>query len=90
VAASEFFFAIDVTGVQSRDLLREVVARVLAQAGCGPDAASTIGEALHGAVTASLAGHDVCRVLFVGRRGRLEISASTSAGQIWQATELVG
>jgi type IV pilus biogenesis protein CpaD/CtpE len=83
VAPPEFFFAIDFSNhTASREMFREVVTRVLAQAGCGPNG---ILDALQAAVEQSAALP--CRVTFVAQDGRLDIVLSSAAGQVWQTTQ---
>lgn len=86
MALPEFFFAIDLSDhAATRELLREVVGRVLTQAGCGTDGIPRmIDEVVAKGVSA---GQQSCRVTFHARDGRLEIVVSSAVGQLWQTTE---
>jgi hypothetical protein len=85
VAAPEFFFSIDLSDqADSREMLAEVVARVVAQAGPG---ANGLLKSVEAAIERSLPAGPHCCVTFLAHAGRLEVTVSTPAGQIWRATE---
>jgi hypothetical protein len=87
VAAPEFFFSIDLSDqAGSRDMFVEVVARVVAQAGPG---ANGMLQSIESAIARSLRPGQSCCVTFLARAGRLEVTVSTPAGQIWRATESI-
>ena len=88
MSSSEFFFSIDLSGQPpSAEMLRELVSRVLVQAGCASREVPSVVEALQTAITASASkGDRSCRVTFVAEDGGLEIAVSSSAGRVWHAT----
>lgn len=92
MAAYEFFFAIDFSGpATSTVMLRELVSRVLGQAGCGGDAVLAVVEEVETAVARSAAaGESRCSAKFIAHDGRLEIVVSSSAGRLWHTTHPVG
>jgi hypothetical protein len=87
VAAPDFFFSIDLSDqAGSRDMLAEVVARVAAQAGPG---ANGVLHSVESAIARSIPPGQSCCVTFLARAGRLEVTVSSPAGQIWRATESI-
>ena len=87
MAAAEFFFAIDFHDhAASREMFRDVVTRVLAQAGCGSN--GILLDALHAALEESSSGAGApCRMTFIAQDGRLDIILSSAAGPLWQTTQ---
>jgi hypothetical protein len=86
VVSQEFSFALTVSGAASRDMLAELVARVLERAG-GPDAGSeSLVADLQAAVARASAqqqGQPV-DIRFAAAGGLLEIVVSSKAGKIWE------
>jgi hypothetical protein len=88
VPGHEFFFAIDLSDHEaSLELCREVVSRLVAQAGFGAGDVSQMTAELQAAVISGMpAPAATCRVTIVAEGGRLEIVVSSSSGQVWQVT----
>jgi hypothetical protein len=88
VTDQEFFFSIELSGqTASRDMLRELVSRILGQAGCAADTAPAVVAALHSAVSRSASQGDAsCTLTFLADGDRLDIAVSSSSGHLWQAT----
>ena len=84
MAHPEFFFALALSGDASRQMLTDLVGRVLERAGCPGDGAAALGEKLHAAVAHGSAGTDHIDVEFTAAAGRLQIAVSSRAGAIWQ------
>ena len=84
----EFFFSIELSGqTASHELLRELVSRILGQAGCAVGAAPAVLDALHSAVSRSVSRGDAsCTLTFLAGGDGLEIAVSSSSGHLWQAT----
>jgi hypothetical protein len=83
VAVPDFFFAIDLSGGDSNDMFRQVVSRLLVQAGCAVDAAPQIIDSLVAAIGGDPQG---CRVTFAARNGKLDIEVTSAAGRLMQAS----
>jgi hypothetical protein len=92
VSASDFFFSIDLSGQPPpNDMFRELVSRILGQAGCAPQDVPAVVDALHTVVTASASkGDRSCRLTFVAGNGGLDIAVSSSAGRVYHATHPIG
>jgi hypothetical protein len=88
VTDQEFFFSIELSGqTASHDMLRELVSRILGQAGCALDGGPAVADALHAAVVRSAAqGDPSCTLTFLAGGDRLEIVVSSSSGHLWQTT----
>jgi hypothetical protein len=84
VAAPDFFVALDLSGSQPADMVRDLLSRILSTAGCGQDACSRLITGIEGAIAR---GHGTCRVSFHAGNGHLEIAVSASAGELWNVTE---
>jgi hypothetical protein len=84
VAASDFFFVLVLSGDTSREMLAELVGRVLERAGCPGDGAAALGDKLHAAVTNGSAGAEGVEVQFNAASGQLQIAVSSATGAIWQ------
>ena len=84
MAAPEFFLAIDLSGSQPTEMVRELVSRILATAGCHGDASPRIMEGLQAAIEK---GHGTCHVIFLTRNNHLEVSASAAGVELWQMTQ---
>jgi hypothetical protein len=84
VTTSEFFIAIDFSGVESEDMVRELISRILTAAGCDAARSSQITDGLRTAV-----GHStpVFRVSFLARNRHLEVSASSAGAELWRTNE---
>ena len=83
MAPPDFFFALAVSGGAPREMMLELVARVLDQAGCAGDGAASLGDELHAAI--AQAGRDqTVDVRFSAEAGRLEIVVSSRTRAIWQ------
>lgn len=79
----DFVFALAVSGGAPREMVLELVARVLDQAGCSGDGAASLGDELHAAIARG--GRDqTIDVRFSAEAGRLEIVVSSRTGAIWQ------
>lgn len=88
MTVAEFFFAIDLSDHEaSLDMFREVVSRLLAQAGLAAGEASKMMTELESAVAGAPAGVTNRRVTLEARGGRLNILVTSSAGQEWQLTQ---
>jgi hypothetical protein len=86
VAAAEFFFAIDLSDDErSLEMFREVVSRLLSQAGLGAREAAAALTELENAVV-PVPGAKNRRVTLEARSGRLDISVTSPAGRLWQVT----
>jgi hypothetical protein len=83
VVPPDFFFALAVSGGAPREMVLELVARVLDQAGCSGDGASALGDELHAAIAQGSRNQTV-DVRFSAAAGRLQIVVSSRAGAIWQ------
>jgi hypothetical protein len=86
VPLQDFLFALAVSGGTSRDMLRDLTARVLAHIGQSAGGARTLADDLQAAVTKATAGGMPVTVRFQGRDGRLHIVVSSAAGEIWQTS----
>ena len=84
MASHEFFFALALSGDASREMLTELVGRVLDRAGCPGDGAAAIAEKIHAAVANGSAGSEGIDVEFNAAAGRLKIAVSSSTRSIWQ------
>jgi hypothetical protein len=85
VAAPDFFFALALSGDASREMLTELVGRVLERAGCGGDGAASLAEQLHAAVANGSAASEGIDVAFSAEAGQLKIAVSSPTRSIWQA-----
>ena len=85
---SDFFFALAVSGGASREMLAELVARVLERAGSAGDGASSLGDELHAAV-ASGPRDQAVDVSFSAEAGLLTIVVSSRAGAIWRTSRQI-
>jgi hypothetical protein len=83
VTSHEFFFALALSGGASREMLTELVGRVLERAGCPGDGAAAIAEKLHAAVANGSAGSGGIDVEFTAGAGRLKIAVSSPTRSIW-------
>ena len=80
---AEFFFAIDLSVHDaSLEMFREVVSRLLAQAGVHAGDSSKMMSELERAV----AGAASRRVTIEARGGRLAILVTSATGEVWQVT----
>jgi hypothetical protein len=87
VTDAEFFFAIDLSVHEaSLEMFREVVSRLLAQAGVDAGDSSRMMTELEQAVAAAAAGAVSRRVTIEARGGRLAILVTSAAGEVWQVT----
>ena len=89
MSAQDFDFALDIAAAPDsnasvRELLSDLVARVLERAGAGGDATAGLADAIQRAVANGSRGSEGCRVQFQARDGRLRIVVSSRAGEIWQ------
>jgi len=83
VAAHEFFFALALSGDASREMLTELVGRVLERAGCPGNGAAALAEKIHAAVANGSAGSEGIDVEFNAEAGRLKIAVSSRRQSIW-------
>ena len=81
----DFFFALAVSGGASREMLAELVARVLERAGSAGDGAASLCEQLHAAVASGPRDQPV-DVSFSAEAGVLTIVVSSRTGAIWQTS----
>ena len=88
MSESEFFFSIDLSGEPpSKDMFRQLVSRILKQAGCAARDVPVVIDTLQTAVTASVSkGDRLCRLTFSNGNGSLEIAVSSSVGRVYHAT----
>jgi len=88
VSDSDFFFSIDLSGQPpSNDMFRELVSRILAQAGCAQKDVPAVIAALQTVVHNSvLNGDRLCRLTFSSGDDGLEIAVSSSTGRVYHAT----
>jgi hypothetical protein len=83
----DFVFALAVSGGTSRDMLRDLTARVLTHIGQPAGGARALADDLQAAITKATAGGGMpVTVRFQGRDGRLHIVVSSAAGEIWQTS----
>jgi hypothetical protein len=85
VVSLDFFFALAVSGGASREMLDDLVARVLERAGSSGDGVAALGEALHAAL-ANAPRDQLIDVRFSAGAGQLRIVVSSPAGDIWQTS----
>ena len=81
----EFFFGLAVSGGASREMIDDLVARVLERAGSSGDGVAALGEELH-AVLATAPRDQLVDVRFSAEAGQLRIVVSSQAGDIWQTS----
>ena len=84
----DFFFALAVSGGASREMLAELVARVLERAGSAGDGAASLGDEVQAAV-ASGPRDQAVDVSFSAEAGLLTIVVSSRAGAIWQTSRAI-
>jgi hypothetical protein len=84
VASHEFFFALALSGDTSREMLTELVGRVLERAGCPGNGAAALAEKIHAAVANGSAASEGIDVEFNAEAGQLKIAVSSRARSIWQ------
>ena len=84
MASHEFFFALALSGDASREMLTELVGRVLERAGCPGDGAVALAEKIHAAVANGAAGSEGIGVEFNAASGQLKIAVSSPTRSIWQ------
>ncbi len=88
MAAHEFFFSLEVSSLPVEDgLLSDLIASVLARAGCAGDARA-LADAVRAAIAAA-EGRAPCGVQFSVRDGALEIVVAPSGGSIWRTTRAI-
>ena len=80
---SDFVFALAVSGGASREMLRELVARVFERAGGSGDGVAALGDELHAAVARGQRDQ-IVDVRFSAESGRLRIVVSSQSVAIWQ------
>jgi hypothetical protein len=83
VVPSDFVFALAVSGGASREMLLELVARVLERAGSSGDGVAALGDELHAAVSRGPRDQPV-DVSFSAEAGQLRIVVSSQSVAIWQ------
>jgi hypothetical protein len=83
VVPPDFVFALAVSGGAPREMLLELVARVLDQVGCSGDGGASLGDELHAAMAQGARDQPV-DIRFRAEAGRLEIVVSSPAGAIWR------
>jgi hypothetical protein len=85
----EFSFAIELSGAAgSRDMLSELVSRMLGHVGCACEAIPGIVDALQKAVVrARLGGRIPCSVRFTAHAGELTIDVSSGARSVWNLSQ---
>ena len=81
---SDFFFALAVSGGASREMLLELVARVLERAGCPGDGAGGARPTSSTPRWPAAARDQPVDVSFSAEAGQLRIVVSSQAGAIWQ------
>ena len=81
----DFFFGLAVSGGASREMLDDLVARVLERAGSTGDGAGALGEELHAAIAKAPRDQPI-DVRFSAEAGQLRIVVSSEAGDIWQTS----
>ena len=81
----DFFFGLAVSGGASREMLDDLVARVLERAGSSGDGVAALGEELHAAL-ANAPRDQLIDVRFSAEAGQLRIVVSSQAGDIWQTS----
>jgi hypothetical protein len=84
VASHEFFFALALSGDASREMLTELVGRVLERAGCPGDGATALAEKIHAALANGSADSEGIDLAFNAAAGRLRIAVSSPTRSIWQ------
>ncbi len=91
MAAYEFYFAIELSGpAASTNMLRELVSRVLGQAGCSGDDVPEVVEAVEEAVARiAAAGEPRCGVRFLADSDQIEIVVSSAGRWRWRAVRLI-
>ena len=91
MAAYEFYFAIELSGpAASTDMLRELAARVLGQAGCSGDDVQGVVDAVEQAVARmAAAGEQPCGVRFHADSDQIEIVVSSAGRLLWRAVHLI-
>ena len=89
--AYEFYFAIELSGpAASTDMLRELAARVLGQAGCSSDEVPAVVKAVEQAVARIVAaGEPRCGVRFHADSDQIEIVVSCAGRLLWRAVHLI-
>jgi hypothetical protein len=85
VVSFEFFFGLAVSGGASREMLDDLVARVLERAGSAGDGVGALGEELHAAIANAPRGQPI-DVRFSVAAGQLRIVVSSESGDIWQTS----
>ena len=80
---SDFVFALAVSGGASREMLLDLVARVLERAGSSGDGAAALADELHAAVARGPRDQPV-DVSFSAEAGQLRIVVSSQSVAIWQ------
>jgi hypothetical protein len=85
VVPFDFFFGLAVSGGASREMLDDLVARVLERAGSTGDGVSALGGELHAAI-AKAPRDQAIDVRFSAGSGQLRIVVSSKAGDIWQTS----
>jgi hypothetical protein len=87
----EFSFALAVSGGASREMLAELVARVLERAGGSDGGSDTLLAELQRAVADASAPHrgQPVDIRFVAAGGLLEIVVSSPAGPVWKASRQI-
>ena len=75
-----------VSGGASREMLTELLARVLERAGGQEDGAAGLAGELHAAVVKASKQHQPIEVRFTAERGQLQIAVVSPEGEIWQTS----
>ena len=81
----DFFFALVVSGGASREMLVDLVSRVLERAGSSGDGVTALGDELHAAIAKGPRDQPV-DVRFSAEADRLRIVVSSQAGELWQTS----
>ena len=81
----DFFFLLAVSGGASREMLDELVARVLERVGSSGDGVAALGDELYAAIAKAPRDQPI-DVRFSAAAGRLRIVVSSQNGDIWQTS----